>query len=41
MAALDAAMPLWEGAQRELEGFLGAEDAQAVLRIGARLQELV
>lgn len=40
-AALDAAMPLWEGAQRELEGFLGAEDAQAVLRIGARLQELV
>ena len=34
-------MPLWEGAQRELEGFLGAEDAQAVLRIGARLQELV
>ena len=40
-AALDAAMPLWEGVQRELEGFLGAEDAQAVLRIGARLQELV
>ena len=40
-AALDAAMPLWEGAQRELEGFLGEEDAQAVLRIGARLQELV
>ncbi len=40
-AALDAAMPLWEGAQGELEGFLGAEDAQAVLRIGARLQELV
>ena len=39
--ALDAAMPLWEGAQGELEGFLGAEDAQAVLRIGARLQELV
>ena len=32
---------LAESEAGELEGFLGEEDAQAVLRIGARLQELV
>lgn len=39
-AALDAAVPLWEGAQEKLRAFLGPEDADAILRIGSRLQEL-
>ena len=39
-AALDAAVPLWEGAQRKLRSFLGGEDADAVLRIGEKLQSL-
>lgn len=38
--ALERAIPVWEEVQRELEGFLGAEDAAAILRIGAKLQLL-
>lgn len=38
--ALEAAIPAWEKAQREMEAFLGKEDSEAVLRIGAKLQDL-
>lgn len=38
--ALERALPIWEKVQRELEDFLGEEDAAAILRIGAKLQLL-
>ena len=38
--ALDAAMPVWQAAQQRIRTFLGEADAEAVLRIGRRLQEL-
>lgn len=38
--ALERAVPIWEAAQRRLEGFLGEEDAAAILRIGAKLRLL-
>lgn len=38
--SLEAALPVWEEAQRKIELFLGKEDTEAVLRIGGRLQEL-
>ena len=37
---LAQAAPLWEKAQQKLESFLGKEDAEAVLRIGTKLQTL-
>lgn len=37
---LEEAADAWSRAQRELEDFLGAEDAGALLRIGRKLQEL-
>lgn len=37
---LDAAIPVWESAQKKIEDFLGNEDAAAILRIGAKLQAL-
>lgn len=39
-AVLSAAIPLWEAAQSELEEFLGKDDADAILRIGVKLQRL-
>ena len=39
-AALDAAIPMWTEAQRKLRDYLGGDDASAILRIGAKLQEL-
>lgn len=37
--ALEEAVPLWEAAQRQMELSLGEEDVQALLRIGAKLQD--
>lgn len=39
-AVLASAIPHWAAAQSELEAFLGAEDADAILRIGEKLQGL-
>lgn len=39
-AALEQALPLWSEAQLRLEEFLGREDAEAILRIGMKLQGL-
>lgn len=39
-AALEAAAPLWDAAQRKVEALLGEEDAQAILRIADKLQSL-
>lgn len=39
-AALDAAITMWTEAQRKLRDYLGGDDASAILRIGAKLQEL-
>ena len=35
---LQKAIPLWEKTQKQMEEFLGAEDAEAILRIGSKLQ---
>lgn len=37
---LEKAIPLWREAQKKMEIFLGKEDADAVLRIGGKLQSL-
>lgn len=37
---LNKAIPLWENAQKEIRSFLGENDAEALLRIGQKLQEL-
>lgn len=39
-SALDAAIPVWEEAQKKMELFLGEEDSNAILRIGSKLQEM-
>ena len=39
-AVLSQASAIWEERQRSLEGFLGREDYEAILRIGERLQAL-
>ena len=39
-AVLEKAIPVWEGAQKKINSFLGKEDADAVLRIGDKLQNL-
>lgn len=38
--ALEAAIPIWNMAQKKIEMFLGQDDSKAILRIGSRLQEL-
>ena len=37
---LEAAVPVWNEAQKKLELFLGKEDSEAILRIGSKLQNL-
>ena len=37
---LKKASLLWDKAQKDMEQFLGKEDAEAILRIGSKLQEL-
>lgn len=37
---LAEAIPRWEKAQTEIEKFLGSEDAEAVMRVAAKLQRL-
>lgn len=37
---LEEAIPRWEKAQTEIEKFLGSEDAEAVMRVAAKLQRL-
>ena len=39
-SALETAIPLWNIAQKKVENFLGEENAQAILRIGDKLQNL-
>lgn len=39
-SALDAAIPVWEKAQKKMELFLGEEDSKAILRLGSKLQEM-
>lgn len=39
-ASLEEAVPIWEKTQKKMELFLGKEDADAVLRIGGKLQAL-
>lgn len=39
-AVLEKAIPVWEAAQKKINSFLGKEDADAVLRIGDKLQNL-
>lgn len=39
-AAVEAATPIWDAAQKKIEAFLGAEDAEAILRISGKLQRL-
>lgn len=38
-SALEAAIPLWQTAQAQMEKLLGKEDAEALLRISGKLQE--
>ena len=38
--ALELAVPLWECAQKKIQETLGAEDAQALLRISEKLQNI-
>ena len=38
--ALDTATVIWQQMQEKMEQFLGKEDADAILRIGSRLQDL-
>lgn len=38
--ALEAAIPVWNIAQKKMEAFLGKDDSKAILRIGSKLQEL-
>jgi DNA-binding MarR family transcriptional regulator len=38
--ALEAAAPMWEEAQKKIESFLGKADAEALLRIGRKFQEV-
>ena len=38
--ALDTAPVIWQQMQEKMEQFLGKEDADAILRIGSRLQDL-
>ena len=38
--ALDIATVIWQQMQEKMEQFLGKEDADAILRIGSRLQDL-
>lgn len=38
--SLEAAIPIWKETQKKMEQFLGKEDADAVLRIGEKLQSL-
>ena len=37
---LEATVPIWNKAQKQIETFLGKEDADAILRIGSKLQLL-
>ncbi len=37
---LNAAIPIWEKAQKKMELFWGEEDSKAILRIGSRLQDI-
>ena len=37
---LEKAIPIWQKAQEDMEKFLGKDDTEAILRIGAKLQEL-
>ena len=37
---LEKAVPAWEQAQSQMETLLGKEDAKALLRIGAKLQQM-
>lgn len=37
---LDAAVPIWNMAQKKMKAFLGEDDSRAILRIGSKLQEL-
>ena len=38
--SLEAAVPVWNDAQKKMELFLGKEDSEAILRIGSKLQAL-
>ena len=38
--SLEAAVTVWNEAQKKMELFLGKEDAEAILRIGSKLQTL-
>lgn len=38
--ALNAAVPVWEAAQKRMKAFLGEDDSEAILRIGSKLQHL-
>lgn len=40
-SALETAIPLWQTAQAQMEGLLGKEDAEALLRISGKLQEYI
>lgn len=37
---LELAIPLWEHAQEKIQSALGDDDAQALLRISEKLQEI-
>lgn len=37
---LEAAIPAWQEAQKQIEAFLGKEDAEALLRIASKFQSL-
>lgn len=40
LETLNATIPIWNSAQKQIEEFLGKDDAEAILRIGSKLQEL-
>ena len=37
---LEKAIPIWEKAQNEIKEYIGEEDAEAIRRIGEKLQNL-
>ena len=37
---LNSAIPIWNAAQKKIEEFLGEDEAQAILRISSKLQDL-